>query len=217
MAVQYVTGPVPVYISIPPRTMMNSATGLFPALTYPSAGDIRFLGYSDRTIKIGQGVVYEPAMADPAGQANPYDQVYQGQSAQVAMTLSVFNEAVLVELDEVVAFTAKTRGKDVRGDIASLMLMEGQTFHVWLDFTYARLKGFGALYNMPRGYHYTACNMLGWEIMAGTTTEKRGFSFQAIPVYNASDGTFLLYDATFTNIPDPSTTLPPVVASGALS
>lgn len=218
MAVQYVTGDVPVYVSLPPRTMMNSGTGLFPALSYPAAGNIRYLGYSDRTIKIGEGVTYEPAPADPTGQNNPFDECYQGQSAQVALTLSVWNEAVLAELDKVVDFAvSKTRGKDNRGDMASLMLMEGHTFHVWLDFTYARLKNYSGLYNMPRGMHYTACTLTGWEILAGTTTKKRLFAFKAIPVYNASDGSKLLYDHTFTNIPDPLTTMPPTAASGALS
>lgn len=216
MANENVTGPAFLYVSIPKRTMTNSATGLPAALAYPTSGDIRFLGTSQQPPRIGFNVNYDPVMNDNTGTIVPMDYQYQGQSVQLAYTLNYWNEAVLIELDRVGQFAGTVRGKDNFGDIGSLMIFEGMTFHVWVQFPYATSKAFGSAYNMPLGYHFSAARLLNYQLDIGTQFEKRLFPIEAWPVYNPTDGSRLTWDTTFTNIPAPPS-MPPIAASGALS
>lgn len=210
MAIPYVTGPAHLYVSFPTRTMVNSGTGLPSALTYPTS--IYYLGTSQNVPNLDHSPVYEPVQNDIAGQQVPLDVAYQGEVARVTATLSRWNEYSLKELDKISAYGGSgARGKDVIGDIGSLMITEGHTFHCWVHFPY--YSKFGSGFYMAAGYHYSACRMLPYQQTPGTTAFRRLFAIEALPIYNPSDGSALLYDETMTTIP----AIPPVTATGLVT
>lgn len=211
MANLYVTGPVHIYVSLPPG-INHSGSGVADPTAYPTT--LYYLGTGQQPPVLDIIPVYSPVANDIGGDQIPIDDQYMGKVGGATVTLSRWNEYVLNLLDNIPASipTDSARGADGAQDTGTLMQFEGATFHAWYHFPYYS-KVYGTLYNMPAGYHALACVQRPWQISPGTQAKRRLFSVEWKRVYKPSDGTFKLFDHTMTTVPS----TPPTVVTGLVS
>lgn len=189
MASNYVSGPCYIYISLQRATAGGAI--ITPATTVAKA-DIRYLGTCEQAPRIRLNPQYEGVVNEKAGIKLPIDYSYQGEDGEVAGTLTEWNELVYERIQNKPAQSG-TLGKNVVGDIGSLLQLEGYTFHTWIHFPYVT-KVYGTTLSMPACYHFPACRAIGEELSLGTVANKRLFAIAADRYYNAADCSITVYD-----------------------
>ncbi len=202
------------------------------ALRYPNFADIRYLGTCEFAPRILVNPRYVPIQSSVAGgpDATPHDKFWMGEDALISGTLTDWNELVYEQVAaRPVAAVGGVPGKDSgRG---RMMVLEGLSYSLWVQFPYATAGGRKAVYGtggMPAGYRFPAAWLGGPEDMAiGTGANKRSIIFYGAAVYErvqtingASqviyNSHFLLYDALTTYLPSAPTSAAVDSVSGAL-
>lgn len=215
MAITHVTGPVHIYVGTDHYTPTSGYGSAFSTLrtTPVASGYISYLGTCETPPRILINPRWKPLMADIAGDELPFDFAFNGEDAQIQGVLNRWNEYVYYHL-AARPRTTGTRGTYTASDLGTLMLHEGRAIPLWLHFPYSAAKAYGATYSMPAGYRFLATfPVTPEEIQGGARASKRLITWQAMPVYSATDGTWCLYDHDMTNIPS----IPPTGTTGALS
>lgn len=186
MAQLYSTGPVSVYCGI------------------GSGGTPLFLGHGQRAPKISITAEFRDVECDLGG-AVSFDTMYGGERGRVSVLLSRYNETVLTIIqDKAIAAAGAVRGTDDPGEIGSLMVSEGLTYGLWLNFPY-NTKAFNsnaANGAIPAGYHFFAAYLRGPDdIEVGSTTPKMvQCNFDCLRTFNPAisnafgQGRLALYD-----------------------
>lgn len=229
MASPYVSGPVHMYVStgdisnVPRVDLPRNTTFNVLPLGYPPCSAIRYLGTCEQAPRILVNPRYKPITASFSGgdDSAPIDFAGMGEDALISGTLTYWNELVFEQCVSRPLYNARTPG--VGGNRGKLMIHQGLTFCLWLQFPYAS-KAYGTSLLMPGGYRFPTAWMLGPEDYSiGTSAAKRSIILHGHPTYERqstlADGIttwrshFLLYDALMAYIPS----VPPVGTDGALT
>lgn len=208
MSIALVTGPVHVY---------TATRSTFPAntlLTYPSAGNIDYLGTGEIAPDFIKQPKFDPVFNDLGGSL-PWDYLFQGEEALIPLTLTVWNQSVANKV-AALPLANGTEGSYAANDIGTLMITEGCAYHMWLHFPYYSNKSIFQTAGMLAGYHLWAAWADGPLVYSGgTKANKVRINFKGARLYQgASTGNgWKLYDHTMTYIP----ATPPTAASGAVT
>lgn len=160
-----------------------------------------YLGTAERAPRRRLVQHYSPVMNDIGGTQVPFDVCYEGRESFVQCRLSRWNYAVLNQLFTISDSTKE--GKDLPGDIGTLMLLEGKAFTLQLVYPYATSKPV-AMAGMPTGFRYPATVLETEDDDPGTEAEYIDLSFHCYRSYDATTGTFLLYDNNVTGLANPT-------------
>lgn len=197
----YVTGPAHIYCSAGAGIQQNALSGL----NVPSGGTPLYLGTCIEAPKVRFTPKWSPLMNDLAGDQEPYDESYQGQSADIFGDLTVWNWSVL-HLMKARPDSSAFEGVDPALAIGTLMITEGFCYTVWIDYPYYRQKAAFASAatktESPAGYRFRAAWLYGPdEENPGTKPNSIHIQIKARRFYQP-DGSFFLYDHNMTGIPN---------------
>lgn len=173
----------------------------------PSHGPL-FLGWCERNPIMQVRPQYSPVYCDIAG-AVPLDEMYGGQDGLVTADLTVYNETIYAVIaDKAVAGTGlgTLRGRELPGELGTLMVTEGAAYPLWIRFPYAAkpLMGGPAAPGgpMPAGYRWAAAFLMNDDIpeFGQTRAKKLHLVWHCLRVFDPSAasvlgaGSFLLFD-----------------------
>lgn len=167
-----------------------------------------FLGTCEDTPSIDWQPAYLPVPVDECGQTYPYDQIYDGQEADIVCTLNFWNEGVA---EFISAYASgglvnrpAPRGIDTDGHIGTLMATEGATLPVWLVFPYAGKAQYGGN-RMPFCYRFFACRITHNGLRDLSTRPKKVLlAWRAQRLLAPGVGTFLYDNVLGPNLPAPN-------------
>lgn len=176
-----------------------------PALIYAGFGSggtgsvtPNFLGTCENKPRISIEDAWKPVFNDLKGEIKPFDKLYLGESATIALNLGRYDEAVYAQLAAQPLFNG-TRGKNVFGDLGTLAFFEQCAVCIWVKFPY---QSFSAYSGMPAGYRFPGV------VLASTDFEGLGLDarvtplvFEADSIFSASDQSTLLYDFNMSGLP----------------
>lgn len=205
MAQPFTTGPVNIYVAITLTDQTDPFAGGRQIAAIPA-----YLGTMLEAPKHRMTPKWSPVMNDIAGDQEPFDMAYQGQSTDIFGDLTVWNWPVLK--------ACKSRpvmgtldGFEPFGSVGTLMITEGFAYQLWLDYPYYRRKAAFADQGAPAGYHYFASWMVGPdEEDPGTKPNRIHVQFRCQRVYSPLNGSFSLYDHDMSAIP----LFPPATSNG---
>lgn len=131
------------------------------------------------------------------------DQLYDGFDAIVAADTNYWDEDIFRQM---AARTRKVGSEDIRGidwaglSVGTLMVAEGMTFELWLQFPYG---GTGQKFaKMPAGYHFFAAHLLGPDrIEPGTAPKRIRLLWYCQRIKDTSTGDLKLYDHDMSAVP----------------
>jgi len=186
MASPWVTGPVHVYLARGAGTLAGSAV----------ASAALYLGTTEGGPEYDHTPSYEPVMNDLSGSKIPFDLLLMGQEAHVFGTFTRINFAVLHAIEAIIS--GRTRGLLSGSDLGTLMLAEGQTFHLFLKYAGAARAAMIDI-GLPLGIHYPAAIMETNKAPLGNRAGKISLGWHCIQAYSLSTafgllGGMLLYD-----------------------
>jgi hypothetical protein len=203
------------------------STGAVYAFIAPtSGGQPVFLGTCESYPEDNRQPEYEPLMNDISGSKVPLDFSFEGESAQISLVLTRWNEGFARRLE------AKPNGSNVAvggtapsiegswnpQDVGSLMGVEGFSWQLWLVRTFGAVLANKAAYvgnGLQPGRHYPQCIIWAPETNEeGAKPMKRHFMFYAwprlmsgfviggpgVPVATLLGSRFVLYDQNYTGI-----------------
>ncbi len=201
MAQPYVTGPVNWFVSAQLGGMQPSgSTAGTPGNAYKDGSPV-FFGHTEGSPEIDIEPDWEQVFVDLKGSKKPYDFLYAGESALISGVFTRWNESVLSVMQARVAGTGGRRGHNGAADIGTLMLTEGFSYPMWMQFPFATLKP--AMSTEPAGYHWFNVFLLGPDRLSSNGTRPRkvqlfwvAVSALSIPGSGSGDGgwSWDLYD-----------------------
>ncbi len=167
-----------------------------------------FLGTCEDTPSIDWQPAYLPVPVDECGQTYPYDQLYDGQEADIVCTLNFWNEGVAEFLTAYGAGglinRGAPRGIDLDGYVGTLMATEGATVPIWLVFPYAGKPQYG-LNRMPVCYRFFSCRITHNGLRDLSTKPKKVLlAWRAQRLLMPGVGTFLYDNVLGPNLPAPN-------------
>ena len=168
-----------------------------------SGGAAEYLGTAEVTPRIENDPQYMPLWNDIGATRIPTDICYQGEQAYVSADITRWNESTYAKLAAHPRPNG-TRGTNVGGDLGTLLLLEGFTFTLWIQFPYSALKA--AYSTQPLGYRYANAYVLGPDVLEplGTQPRKNRIIWHCLrllaPSTNNSIAAFL-YDNDTTGLP----------------
>lgn len=180
-----------------------------PALFFASLGNGGtpvFFGTCEKAPVIELHPSYTHVYNDIGGQQTPFDSVYDGEYATVTGDFNRINENIYALMSEK-ARSANLRGSDIPGGIGRLMLTEGASFFLYVQFPYAFKLAFQNNISgpMPLGYRFP-CAFLDTDSMPdlGTKARKWHFNWMCLRAFNLNytnqvgQGAFTCYDFDLT-------------------
>ena len=189
------------------------ATGACHIFVCPSsAAAPAYLGTCESYPQETRSPEYEALINDISGTKVPLDFAFEGESAQISMVLTRWNEPVALRLEAkpnpgtaaVGGTPPSVPGTWRANDVGSLMGFEGFAWQVWLVRTFGSLLANKAAYvgtGLLPGRHYPQCIVWAPETNEeGTAPMKRHFMMYAWPRYNPALFNFVLYDQNFTGV-----------------
>lgn len=205
MSMAYETGPVHVYVG----------ASLVSVLTLPTKAQTFYLGTGEIAPDIIKQVKFDPVFNDLGGSL-PWDYLFQGEEAVVPINLTVFNWAILNDLN---AAITNTPGFNAASEIGTLMVTEGYSFHLFLQFPYYSYKAIFSTANMVAGYHFYAAFVDSVVIQPGTKANKARINFKCVRVYQpASTGNgFTLFTNSMALLDGTIPAVPPTASSGIVT
>ncbi len=185
MAQPYCTGPVLIYVQ--------------PA----GFGSPQFFGTAERFPQQQITPEWEPVYNDMSGQRLPLDILYEGEEAYVTADVTRWNERLMASMMARPSGLG-TRGRNVFGDIGSIMVLEGFAFPLWLRFPYSAKAVFQNAANgpMPDGFHFLAAHLKGPDSYTGLGTgpKKIRCIWHCMRIFSPPSN-FLLYDQNMAGLP----------------
>ena len=171
MAQPYSTGPAIIYVGLGGSTPVE-------------------LGTAENGPRIMIDPKWEDLFNDLGGKT-PFDKMYQGESAVVSATLTVWDELVYTAL--AARFSpGLTRGIDIPTARGTLMLTEGQSYPLWVQYPFVIKAAYSA--SMPGCYRFNAAMLIGPDALEpGVKVYKIQMIWACLGLYDPSIG-FSLYD-----------------------
>lgn len=160
-----------------------------------SSQTIVWLGAGSTGPDIDETGFWEPLISDISGTRTPFDQVFEGCSATIAIQLTNWSESALNILqNRPYTFTSGPRGSYAATDVGTCALSEHRALSVYALFTRRNAPAMVAN-NMPRGFRAPA-NVVAAEVTrkSGSRANSVGVVMLAIARYIASTATFVVYD-----------------------
>lgn len=153
---------------------------------------------------------FTPVANDLAGQVEPFDVMYQGQSAVVAVEFSRWNQPIIDRLQStpLAAGAAPNPGLDALGSVGTLMLTEGYAYPLWVLYDYgaggrAPKAGMVAT-GMASGRRYLQAILIGPdEEEKGTQANTTLLVWHCRRRYDPATGNFSLFDNNMGGLPVP--------------
>lgn len=145
---------------------------------------------------------YEMLMNDFSGSKIPLDMAWEGESGQISLAMTRWDEDV-ANLATLPPFSTSNGSWDFDAN-GSLMGLEEQAIEIWIVYTFGSALANKSVYvsqGLPPGRHYTQCVL--WSPQqdeTGTRPMKRNFLFFAWPKPNFITRKFVLYDYDMTGI-----------------
>ena len=205
MAQPFTTGPVHIYVALTLTDQADPFAGGRQVFLAPV-----YLGTMMDAPKVRFTPKWSPLMNDLAGDQEPFDWCYQGQSCDFFGNLTVYNWPVYALARSRPVQTGFS-GIEPFGSVGALMLTEGFAYQIWLDYPYYRRKAAFSAAGAPGGYHFFGGWMLGpEEENPGTKPNDIHVQFHCTRVYSPLNGSFSLYDHDMSAIPN----IPPATATG---
>ena len=163
---------------------------------------LTWLGYTEDAVQLTLASSFEDVHADFGGPRVPVDVQWMGEQAFISMTLIKYHETVLQQC--VARLPAGTPGAAASNTVGSLMQTEGIAYPIFIYSTYSTKTVYTAPAMVPC-YLFGA----GWlhdnfDVPLGVTTKKPRCIFRAIPVWNTSTLSNVLYTNT---LPSPLPTI----------
>lgn len=199
----YDTGPVYVYARVP-----TPGIGPFVSLGALS-GTIFHLGTAERFPQRREEAVWEPVFNDIGGKV-PFDESFQGETAQLVVDLNRFNQTVLDLIRRVPdhgrGLRSTALGGHTRLAVGALLLQNGMAFEMWAQ--HSHYDTINAVADLPPGRYYPACKYIGCyeEESSGTQPRKCRLVVEPKRVWNASTKGFITFSeeaSFFTALPEP--------------
>src|SRR4051812_18674385 len=95
-----------------------------------------FLGTAEQAPDYEIRPQFEPIHNDLSGTKVAFDHIYELQDVFVSMVLTRWNEPIVAEI-QALPTTLGTRGRNVAGDVGTIMGLEGAAFQTFLWFMYS--------------------------------------------------------------------------------
>ncbi len=193
MAQHYSTGPAFIYVGLGP------------------ANAPLFLGTTEKTPQIQNRPAFKEVFSDSHGQIIPSDMSYQGQDAIVTARFTRFNMSTLLLLQEYISFTGVlgVQGMDVAGARGALMLLEDQSYRLWIRYPFASKAVMNTAANgaMPVGRRYLNTYLTNDNLdEIGTNPWAMSLVWHCLSTYtpNFQGGFHSLYDTNMDGLPVPT-------------
>lgn len=197
MAIVYVTGPVLHYISFPGQTTAS------------------FLGTAEFSPRYRIPKFYKKVVNDLSGAFVPFDNIYQGQMAQIVTELNRYNESIYALIAAGPRYgqgaLANPRGAEGSLDIGAKVMGNSCFFTLYLQFPFSGTANSPPAEGMPGLYRFPLTILKSEDApQMGTKDRKISLMFEANNIYypastgGALAGGFFLYDNTTGGV-----TLPP--------
>jgi hypothetical protein len=168
----YVTGPALIYVG----------TG--------TSGAYNFLGFSEQEFPIVLSGEWDEVMADLSGPRLPLDIQFMGEQAYMSFTLTKYSQAVLNGIRT--RIPNGTIGQIATNQLGSLMISEGLAFKTCIVQPYQSKTAFS---DLPPCYEFLASWMSDQhEVPISVRAHRPRVTIRAIPVWNTSNLTYVLYD-----------------------
>lgn len=210
MAQLYSTGPAYLYVSL---TDLNTSYTMADLLSYPAKGDTYFLGTCQTPPNIQLLPAYYPLKADIGGPMMPFDHLFCGEVGVVNGVLNKWNESIYKKLAArpTMSGGSSTRGTYTAKDTGRPVMLSGpgRACCLWVQFPYQAKTVYA---DQPAAYRFPGSILFGPDGVNPGSPSRRALTFWCGRVYKATDGTWLVYDHTTTNIP----AVPPITADGVL-
>lgn len=162
-----------------------------------------YLGTCEQMPTIEVRPNYRPIYINDVGKKVPYDLLYEGKDAILSMTLNNFSEylhAIIGGRTNARVPGGGPRGIDLYDSIGSLILSEGLSLMVWLQFPNAA-KPAMAQGGLPPGWRFFACTLLAPDrIEPGLRPKKIRLVFHALKLYDFVSGNQFLFDHDMSSI-----------------
>lgn len=170
---------------------------------FGGVGSPSYLGTCESMPQDSRAPEYEPVMNDVSGSKVPLDFAYEGESSQISMILTRWNEDIAQSITTPPGLTS-TDGSWAWADVGTLMGLEEWFTEVWLVRTYGAVLAARTAYTsqgMQAGRHYVQTILWAPQTdETGTKPMKRHFMFYAWPKINHTTKRFVLFDQDFTGI-----------------
>lgn len=179
------------------------ATGSVHSFVRFAGGSILYLGTCESMPQDQRNPEYEMLMNDISGSKVPLDVAWEGESAQISLVLTRWDENV-ANVCETPPGVAPVAGSWFMRDVGTLMSLEKETTELWLVYTFGSVLANKVAYTangLHAGRHYPQCVLWSPQLdETGTKPMKRHFMYYAWPRYDPSNFKFTLYDYDFTGI-----------------
>lgn len=185
MAKPYVTGPCHLFLGVGP------------------SGAAIYLGTAERTPEIQIRPSWSPVFNSIAGEV-PFDWLFEGEEAFLTADLTRWNEPVYAASASRPNAGA-TRGRNIPGDLGTLMISEGFAYQLWALFPYSILKP--AFSDQQQGFRFPAAFLEGPDSLSGlgTINRRNRLMFHAGRAYSINPSglgmDFLCYDGDMSGLP----------------
>ena len=182
MSQGYVPGPAQVFVGV----------GAADALV--------FLGYSENGVEVNSDAAFRPVYSDFGGPDKPVDSQYMGEDATITMTLNKYNEAILKTCMQRAVASGNVAGSIGANQLGSLMVAQSYSFQLVVYSPYSGLSYQSA--TIRPCYDFGAAWLTGNVVDPISTLLKAPrIVFYAIPVWNSTALTAVLYSNTTPSLP----------------
>jgi hypothetical protein len=172
-------------------------------LRFADGGGIQYFGTCESMPQDVRSPTYEMLMNDISGSQVPLDVAYQGEAAQISLTMTRWNETLAQSL-ETPPGPNSVPGSWSYSDVGTLMSLEDEWTEVWIGYTFGSALANKTVYTangLRPGRHYLQSVL--WSPQAdetGTKPMKRHFMMYAFPYFDPTTKQFTLWDTDFSGI-----------------
>lgn len=170
-------------------------------------GSVFHIGTCEQMPQDSRSPAYEMLMNDISGSQVPLDMAFEGESAQIGMTLTWWDENAVNLMTA--APNNTTPGSYSYSDVGTLMSIEEQTTELWLAYTFSSPnlapKAVYTSNGLIPGRHYVQAVLYSPQVdEVGTRPMKRHLMYFAWPKLNKTTKRFTLWDQEgFASLPNP--------------
>jgi hypothetical protein len=199
MAQLWSTGPCHLFVDAGEPTPGSYVPGVgnVPGMTAP----ILYLGTGREAPVIITEKVHRPLYSSMRGKRVPYEWMYEGEFGIVTVNLNRWNEDVLEGIDTAIGGTTNVPGTDESDAPGTLMLAEGASYKLWVQFPYQSLLNYT---DMPKGYRFFNAFLTGPQPQPQMGTDGewvRQLTWRCESVEDPQTGQWDLYDDDMTGLP----------------
>lgn len=172
-------------------------------LRFNGTGSPQYFGTCESFPQDSRSPQYEFLMNDLSGSKVPLDLSYQGESSQVSVVMTRWDENLANGLT-VAPGQVTPSGQYDWEDLGTLMMLEEQFTELWIVYLYGSALANKTVYTangMIPGRHYLQTVLWSPQMdEVGTKPMKRHFMFYAWPQIDVANQAFVLYDTDMTGI-----------------